>query len=305
MVVVNHFKSKGSAGPFPGDTDQGDGQGAGNVSRVKQATALARWIPTVQGGVDDVLLLGDFNSYTEEDPMHVLYDDGYIDLEKESGNEEYSYSFSGPVRVAGPRARQRLGAATVRPARTSGTSTAVESVAMEYSRCNYHATDFHDRVPYRSSDHDPLIVGIDLFMNPSSVEATVANTTYGTAPKIDVTVTSDPTATGRVQIRENGRLLGSGLLNNGVASIKLGRFALKPGAHTLTVNYLGDATVAASTTTVTINVAKVTTTVSASVTPAKIVAKLTKAKISVVVGANGVKATGKVRITSRVRAPGR
>ena len=95
MVVVNHFKSKGSAGPFPGDTDQGDGQGAGNVSRVKQATALAEWIPTVQGDVDDVLLLGDFNSYTQEDPMHVLYDAGYVDLEEESGNEEYSYSFSG------------------------------------------------------------------------------------------------------------------------------------------------------------------------------------------------------------------
>ena len=41
LVVVNHFKSKGSAGPFPGDTDQGDGQGAGNQSRIRQATALA------------------------------------------------------------------------------------------------------------------------------------------------------------------------------------------------------------------------------------------------------------------------
>ena len=27
LFVVNHFKSKGSAGPFPGDADSGDGQG--------------------------------------------------------------------------------------------------------------------------------------------------------------------------------------------------------------------------------------------------------------------------------------
>ena len=56
LVVVNHFKSKGSAGPFAGDADQGDGQGAGNQSRIRQATALRDWIPTVQGTTDDVLL---------------------------------------------------------------------------------------------------------------------------------------------------------------------------------------------------------------------------------------------------------
>ena len=36
----------------------------------------------------------------------------------------------------------------------------VESVALEYSRYNYNATNFYDESPYRSSDHDPLIVGI-------------------------------------------------------------------------------------------------------------------------------------------------
>lgn len=41
FVAVNHFKSKGSAGPWPGDADTGDGQGASNESRVRQAEALS------------------------------------------------------------------------------------------------------------------------------------------------------------------------------------------------------------------------------------------------------------------------
>ena len=89
LVVVNHFKSKGSAGPWPGDADSGDGQGASNQSRIRQASArLVDWIPTVQGDVDDVFLLGDFNSYTMEDPLQVLYDDGYLDLKTVVGNDK-------------------------------------------------------------------------------------------------------------------------------------------------------------------------------------------------------------------------
>ncbi len=41
LFVVNHFKSKGSAGPNPGDADSGDGQSASNGSRKLQAAALA------------------------------------------------------------------------------------------------------------------------------------------------------------------------------------------------------------------------------------------------------------------------
>jgi predicted extracellular nuclease len=35
----------------------------------------------------------------------------------------------------------------------------VESVAMEYSRYNYNATDFYAPDQFRASDHDPLLVG--------------------------------------------------------------------------------------------------------------------------------------------------
>jgi 5'-nucleotidase len=160
LVVVNHFKSKGSPGPFPGDADQGDGQGAGNQSRIRQATALANWIPTVQGTTEDVLLIGDFNAYTMEDPLQVLYNAGYDDFETLAGHEKYSYSFDG---LSGSLDHVLGNAGAVD--RFTGADiwnvNSVESIAMEYSRYNNHATDFHTDAAFRASDHDPVVVGLN------------------------------------------------------------------------------------------------------------------------------------------------
>ncbi|HEV2798177.1 MAG TPA: ExeM/NucH family extracellular endonuclease, partial [Nocardioides sp.] len=70
LFVVNHFKSKGSAGPNAGDADSGDGQGASNGSRKLQAAALRDWVSSLktETKVESVVLGGDFNSYAMEDP---------------------------------------------------------------------------------------------------------------------------------------------------------------------------------------------------------------------------------------------
>lgn len=44
----------------------------------------------------------------------------------------------------------------------------VESVAYEDSRYNDNATNFYAADPYRSSDHDPLLVGFDLPAPPTT-----------------------------------------------------------------------------------------------------------------------------------------
>ena len=288
MVVVNHFKSKGSAGPFPGDTDQGDGQGAGNVSRVKQATALAAWIPTVQGDVDDVLLLGDFNSYTQEDPLHVLYDDGYVDLEEESGNDEYSYSFSGLSGsldhvLANESALERFTGADV------WNINAVEPLPMEYSRWNYHATDFHQPGPYRSSDHDPVVVGLsEPTVDPitTTVTATGGPVTFGTDWTAHVTV-SPAAATGTVEVLDGTTSLGTATLSGGSADITISGTALQPGSHTLNVRYLGDAEHAPSdgTFNVTVEPAKVDVRLKADVKPNKVFVDKTKTRVQIDVSA--------------------
>nr|WP_230684734.1 5'-nucleotidase C-terminal domain-containing protein [Cellulomonas sp. JZ18] len=159
LVVVNHFKSKGSAGPWPGDRDAGDGQGASNESRVRQATALRDWVPTVQGDAEAVALVGDFNAYTQEDPLRVLYDAGYVDAVSTLAPGQWSYSFQG---LSGSLDHVLLNEAAA--ARATGADVweinAGESIALEYSRYGYHATTYHDPGPYRSSDHDPVVVGL-------------------------------------------------------------------------------------------------------------------------------------------------
>jgi hypothetical protein len=82
--------SKGSGTPDP------DGQGNANVDRVAQAQALADFADALSAdrGIDAVFPTGDFNSYSQEDPMQVFYGEGYAKLASDTENE-YSYSFDG------------------------------------------------------------------------------------------------------------------------------------------------------------------------------------------------------------------
>ncbi len=168
LFVVNHFKSKGSAGPWPGDTDTGDGQGASNESRVRQATALKDWIPTiVDPAAEAVVMVGDYNSYSQEDPLQVLYAAGYTDAEHDFNVGKYSYSFSGLSGsldhvLLNAKAQQRATGADI------WNINSPESVALQYSRYNYHGTLFYAPDEYAASDHDPVILGFkNSFKNTS------------------------------------------------------------------------------------------------------------------------------------------
>jgi 5'-nucleotidase len=178
LFVVNHFKSKGSAGPWPGDVDAGDGQGNANESRVRQATALRDWVTEIQGDTAAVLLAGDFNSYGQEDPLQVLYEAGYTGAEAAFDIDTSSYSFSGQV---GSLDHILLNDAALSRA-TGGDIWNInsgESVALEYSRYGYHGTLFHEEGPYRSSDHDPVIVGLSAEAAPVELTLLGINDFHG------------------------------------------------------------------------------------------------------------------------------
>lgn len=169
LVAVNHFKSKGSAGPFPGDADAFDGQGSSNESRERQAAALAAWIEQIADEDEAVFLAGDFNSYTQEDPMQVLYTAGYVDAKTYFGVEKATYSFSGAATGTGASLPSESGSldhvlmndAAVK--RATGADVwninSGESVYLEYARNNAFPTQLYEEGPYRSSDHDPVKVG--------------------------------------------------------------------------------------------------------------------------------------------------
>ena len=174
LTIVNHFKSKGSGTGV--DADMGDGQGASNASRVNQATALVAFADTMSAstGIDRVFLTGDFNAYDQEDPIKVITDAGYLNQEAKSG--EYTYAFGGSV-----GSLDHVFASAAADAIVSDVDVwninSVESVALEYSRYNNNVTDFYVADPFRSSDHDPAILGLNL---ASPTEPTPGPTTEPT-----------------------------------------------------------------------------------------------------------------------------
>ncbi|MGY2085688.1 ExeM/NucH family extracellular endonuclease [Blastococcus sp. SYSU DS0539] len=155
-VVANHFKSKGGTGT--GD-NLDTGQGSFNGDRVRQAASLGAFAEQLeaQTGDPDVLLMGDFNAYTQEDPIEVLREEGFVDLGKQFDPGRYSYVFdalSGSLDHA--LATTELTAKVTDVVHWNINS--VESFAYQYSGDPaLYATN-----PYRSSDHDPLLLGIDL-----------------------------------------------------------------------------------------------------------------------------------------------
>ena len=156
LVIVNHFKSKGSG------VDDGTGQGNSNPDRVAQAQALVRFAEQEldRTHTSRVLLTPDFNSYTQEDPMQVLYRAGYTDIGSAKAPGESTYLFDGVVGSLDHMLANRPAIGRVTGAHVWNINS-VESVAYEYSRFNYNATSFYAPTAFRSSDHDPLLVGFN------------------------------------------------------------------------------------------------------------------------------------------------
>ncbi|MCA1925198.1 MAG: ExeM/NucH family extracellular endonuclease [Thiobacillus sp.] len=163
-VIVNHFKSKGSC-PAAGDAnaDAGDGQGCWNARRTQQAQALDAFAQARTAAVNDadVLVIGDLNAYAKEDPVAELVMRGYADLiERFNGQSAYSYVFDGEAGY--------LDHALATPSLAMQTSGAVEwhINADEPSVIDYNTEfkpqDLYTPTAYRSSDHDPVLVGLHL-----------------------------------------------------------------------------------------------------------------------------------------------
>ena len=160
VAIVNHFKSKGS-GSGDGNVDNGDGQGNSNADRVAQAQALVGFADEQKeaAGTEDVVLLGDFNSYTEEDPMQVFYEAGYTNIGKEFTDEQ-TYLFGARVGSLDHVLTSESLVEDVAGADIWNINS-VESIGLEYSRYNGNVTNLYAEGPFRSSDHDPLVMGLN------------------------------------------------------------------------------------------------------------------------------------------------
>jgi predicted extracellular nuclease len=162
-VIVNHLKSKGSSCESDGDPNTGDGQGNCNRTRTSAAIAIADWIeedPTGSGD-PDFLVIGDLNAYTREDPIRTLQDAGLTNLFAED-DEPYSFVFD---KQAGAL-DHALATKSLVPQVAAAMEwhiNADEPPLFDYNL--EHGRDpslFDGDTPYRASDHDPVIVGLEL-----------------------------------------------------------------------------------------------------------------------------------------------
>ncbi|MFH5821799.1 ExeM/NucH family extracellular endonuclease [Georgenia sp. AZ-5] len=157
-VITNHFKSKGS-GEGPGN-EVDEGQGRSNADRVEQAEALAAFADDLYGADTPVFLVGDFNAYTAEDPLAVLAEAGYTNVGQTMTTED-TYSFDGMVGSLDHVFANEAALGLVTGADIWNINSG-ESIALEYSRANYNVLDLYEPTPFRSSDHDPVLVGLDV-----------------------------------------------------------------------------------------------------------------------------------------------
>ena len=178
-LLVNHFKSKGSCpaasdANAAGNTDSGDGQGCWNGLRKQQAQRLRSFVATVHtaAGSNDVLLIGDLNAYAQEDPVFDLTSNGYIDQVGRFNSFGYSYVFDGGAgRLDHAMASPTLSARVSRAVHwhINADETALADYNLEFKApllCNGStpcSPDPYSVSPYRSSDHDPVVVGLNLY----------------------------------------------------------------------------------------------------------------------------------------------
>ncbi len=161
-LVVNHFKSKGCDGAAGADLDNGDLQGCFNATRVAQAQALRRFVEVLKIVADseDLLLIGDLNAYAQEDPIADLIANGFVDQIGRRGGLGYSYVFDG----AAGRLDHVL-ATTALSTRVTGVTewhiNADEPSVIDYNT-EFKPQDLYLPTPWRSSDHDPVVVGLQL-----------------------------------------------------------------------------------------------------------------------------------------------
>lgn len=167
-VATVHFKSKSCRDAVGIYLDQKDGQGCFNPTRVAVAKQLAKWLETDPTGqqAKATFVVGDFNSYQQEDPIVSLKSAGFYNLaDKYLQPENWTTSYRGTVGsldyILVNKAAQKL---------TTGlTQWHINSVAIDQLGYNTEPLseqlakpiNFYQPDPYASSDHDVVIAGFE------------------------------------------------------------------------------------------------------------------------------------------------
>jgi predicted extracellular nuclease len=194
-IIPNHLKSKGCTGvdTQTTDADQKDGQGCWNPTRVKAVEQLVQWMAKNPTQVEkpNILLLGDMNSYAKEDPIQVFEKANYKVLLNDKvvgqGEQAYSYVFGVASNADGYGGAGNLDHAIADANLYSKVKKAFawhinadESTVLDYNeeyKTDVQKALFFSEDAYRSSDHDPVIVDLDL--NEAENGPSISNASAG------------------------------------------------------------------------------------------------------------------------------
>ncbi len=191
-IVVNHLKSKGSG---CGAGDDSPIQGNCNGTRTSAAEAMIDWLATDPTGSNDpdFLIIGDINAYAQEDPIRTIKAgpdgilgtaDDYIDLIENfvgPGDVAYSYTFFGEAGYLD----HGLANSTLLSQVTGVTEWHINSDEPNQRGYNDSLTApgkpaaarfpayLYEPNAFRSSDHDPVVIGLNLRRSTESENPTI------------------------------------------------------------------------------------------------------------------------------------
>ena len=145
VLSMNHFKAKDTT------ADQSEG------TRITNATHLINTLSSIVPNKyedPDVLIIGDLNSCTGEIPMKMLYEEGYDCLMNIYEPNGYSIVYNRTIE----RLDHALASATMAAQITGATTFHINTD---------ERSDNSELNMYRSSDHDPVIIGLRLHSDNS------------------------------------------------------------------------------------------------------------------------------------------
>ena len=172
-VVANHLKSKSP--PEGAGAEPADGQGFFNADRVAQATSILAFTDTIEKstGSSDILLIGDFNAYAKEDPIDVFTSAGWSDVAPEKAAGQHTYTFDGELGSLDHVLASPSLASSITGAGVWGINSP------EWSDRGYAFGATEAGTPFRSSDHDPIIVGVSSTVPPVDIDVVTVNDFHG------------------------------------------------------------------------------------------------------------------------------
>lgn len=244
--IINHFKSKGCSGSTGADVDMLDGQSCYNDTRKKQSAELLNFINTTvipTSGTANVLSMGDYNAYYEEDPLDMLRAGGYTVL---GAATNFSYLYMGQVgsldnAIVSDSLKNKVTGIV------KWNLNSAEPTHLDYNDAiNDGNGDFvnqwgstYTNIPFRSSDHDPIIVGLELKKPVAITDIAVTGTTtvYPNPATNMLFVTrtaTDNTAEWKI-LNAVGMVCGSGAIADGQQQASIDISNLPTGAYLLNI----------------------------------------------------------------------